>query len=44
MTTAQVAETSVTGNNSPNQNYVHADGHVQPTYQFFKLVINEQVV
>ena len=33
MTTAQVAETSVTANNSPVQDYVHRDDHTQPTSQ-----------
>ena len=33
MTTAQVAETSVTANNSPIQDYVHRDDHTQPTYE-----------
>ena len=28
MTTAQVAETSVTVNNSPIQDYVHPDDHI----------------
>ena len=32
MTTAQVVETSVTVNNSSIQDYVHLDGHTQPTY------------
>ena len=32
MTTAEVAETSVTvSNNSPIQDYVHLDDHAQPT-------------
>ena len=32
MTTAEVAETSVTvNNNSPIQDYVHPDDHAQPT-------------
>ena len=33
MTTAQVIETSVTVNNSPIQDYVHPDDHVQSTYE-----------
>ena len=33
MTTAQVAVTSVTVNNSPIQDYVHPDDHTQPTYE-----------
>ena len=33
MTTAQVVETSVTVNNSPFQDYIHLDGHTQPTYE-----------
>ena len=34
MTTAQVVETSVTvNNNSPIQDYIHLDGHTQPTYE-----------
>ena len=34
MTTAQVVETSVTvNNNSPIQDYVHAEDHTQPTYE-----------
>ena len=33
MTTAQVVETSVTVNNSPIQDYVHPDGHTEPTYK-----------
>ena len=34
MTTAQVAETSVTvNNNSPIQDYVRPDDHTQPTYE-----------
>ena len=33
MTTTQVAETSVTANNSPIQDYVHWDDHTQPTYE-----------
>ena len=41
MTTAQVLETSVTvNNNSPIQDYVHADDHTQPTFEMtpgFKL-------
>ena len=33
MTTAQVVETSVTvNNNSPIQDYVHADDQTQPTF------------
>ena len=32
MTTAQVAETSVTVNNSPIQDYVHPDDQTQPTF------------
>ena len=33
MTTAKVVEMSVTvNNNSPIQDYVHLDGHTQPTY------------
>ena len=33
MTTAQVVETSATVNNSSIQDYVHLDGHTQPTYE-----------
>ena len=34
MTTAQVVETSVTvNNNSPIQDYVHADDQTQPTHE-----------
>ena len=34
MTTAKVVEMSVTvNNNSPIQDYVHPDGHTQPTYE-----------
>ena len=33
MTTAQVVETSVTVNNSPIQDYVHPQGHTEPTYK-----------
>ena len=34
MTTAQVVETSVSvNNNSPIQDYVHPDDHIQPTYE-----------
>ena len=34
MTTAQVVETSViVNNNSPIQDYVHPDDHMQPTYE-----------
>ena len=33
MTTAQVVEMSVTVNNSPIHDYVHADDHTQPTYE-----------
>ena len=33
MTTAQVVETSVTINNSPIQDYLHADDHTQPTFE-----------
>ena len=34
MTTAQVAETSVTvNNNSPIQDYVHPDDQTQPTFE-----------
>ena len=34
MTTAQVVETSVTvNNNSPIQDYVHADDQTQPTFE-----------
>ena len=33
MTTAQVVETSVTVNNSPIQDYVHADDQTQPTFE-----------
>ena len=34
MTTAQVVETSVTGNsNSPIQDYVHPDDQTQPTFE-----------
>ena len=33
MTTAQVVETSVTVNNSPIQDYVHPEGHTEPTYK-----------
>ena len=33
MTTAQVAEMSVTANNSPIQDYVYRDDHTQPTYE-----------
>ena len=34
MTTAQVVETLVmVNNNSPIQNYVHPDDHIQPTYE-----------
>ena len=34
MTTAQVVEMSVTvNNNSPIQDYVHADDHTQPSYE-----------
>ena len=33
MTTAQVAVTSVTVNNSPIQDYVHPDDHIHPTYE-----------
>ena len=34
MTTAQVVEMSVTGNNkSPIQDYVHPDDHTQPTFE-----------
>ena len=34
MTTAQVVETSVTvNNNSPIQDYVHPDDHIQPTHE-----------
>ena len=33
MTTAQVVETSVTVNDSPFQDYIHLDGHTQPTYE-----------
>ena len=34
MTTAQVVETSVAvNNNSPIQDYVHADDHTQPTFE-----------
>ena len=33
MTTARVVETSVTVNNSPIQDYVHADDHTQPTFE-----------
>ena len=32
MTTAHVAETSVTGNNGPIQDYVNPDDHAQPSY------------
>ena len=32
MTTARVVGTSVTVNNSPIQDYVHLDGHPQPTH------------
>ena len=32
MTTAKVVETSATVNNSSIQDYVHLDGHTQPTY------------
>ena len=31
MTTAKVVETTVTVNNSPVQDYVHLDDHIQPT-------------
>ena len=35
MTTAQVVETSVTGNkNSPIQDYNHPDDQTQPTFKF----------
>ena len=34
MTTAHVAETSVTvNNNSPIQDYVHSDNQTQPTFE-----------
>ena len=34
MTSAQVVKTSVTvNNNSPIQDYVHLDDHIQPTYE-----------
>ena len=33
MTTAQVAETSVTVNKSPIQSYVPPEDHTQPTYE-----------
>ena len=34
MTTAQVVETSVTGNNnSPTQVYVHPDDQTEPTFE-----------
>ena len=33
MTFAQVVEMSVTVNNSPIQDYVHPDDHVQSTYE-----------
>ena len=34
MTTAPVVETSVTANNnSPIEDYVHPDDHMQPTYE-----------
>ena len=38
MTTAEVVETSVTvNNNSPIQDYVHADDQTQPTFEVFIL-------
>ena len=33
MTTAEVVETSVTGNNTSIQDYVHPDDHAQSTYE-----------
>ena len=33
LTLKQVVETSVTVNNSPPQDYVHPDVHIQPTYE-----------
>ena len=41
MTTPQVVETSVTVNNSPNQDYVHLDDHTQPTYEMVTSVGNQ---
>ena len=39
MTTAQVVETSVTvNNNSPIQDYVHADDQTQPTFETSNIV------
>ena len=40
MTTSQVVETSVTvNNNSPIQDYVHPDDHIQPTLVNVQYVI-----
>ena len=37
MTTAQVVEASVTvNNNSPIQDYVHADDQIQPTFELIE--------
>ena len=49
MTTAQVVETSVTGNNnSPIQDYVHPDDQTQPTFEmipgFKHFTDNETVI
>ena len=33
MTTAEVVETSVAGNNTSIQDYVHPDDHAQSTYE-----------
>ena len=42
MTTAKVVETSVTvNNNSPIQDYVHADDHTQCTYEMVTSVGNQ---
>ena len=41
MTAAQVVETSVTVNNSPIQDHLHADDHAQPTYGTTRICTDE---
>ena len=41
MITAQVVETSVIVNNSPIQDYIHPDGHTQPTCEYLYCQILE---
>ena len=49
MTTAPVVETSVTANNnSPIEDYVHPDDHMQPTYEmtpgFTRFTVEREII